>query len=324
MNFNNRVFGCAIIKSINANYNADFSHQPRTLPNGVVYATDKALKYSIKNYLKDNYPKETVFYFKRLNENFNPLDLDAAYEHHFPANKASKDKKIVAQDLLSCLDIRLFGATYANKKKEMAISIHGPVQINHGVNIWKENNIYSEQIMSPFSDEKKTEKKSEEKGVDEFEEKGATTLGRQSRLQEGHYIHHFSINPKNIADLTALVGDGAMSLQNKDIDKLKEALCSGVTYFDSAAKAGTDNEFLLWVQLKADSKTVLPNFTELIKLEKTAEINTFDLSAVKEITDELAADIEQIEIYYISQSVSVKNAPAKANKFDINTGKPIK
>jgi len=320
MSFNNRVFGCAIIKSINSNYNADFSHQPRTLPNGVVYATDKALKYSIKNYLKDNYPDETVFYFKRLNENFNPLDLDAAYEHHFPANKAATDKKTVAKDLLSCLDIRLFGATYANKKKKMAISIHGPVQINHGVNIWKENNIYSEQIMSPFSDEKK----SDNKDSDEFEEKGATTLGRQAKLQEGHYFHHFSVNPKNIADLTALAGDGAMSLQSGDIDKLKEALRSGVTYFDSAAKSGTDNEFLLWVQLKADSKTVLPNFTELIKLEKTADKNVFDLSAVKEITEEIAEDIEKIEIYYISQSVDVKNAPGNATQFDINTRKTIK
>lgn len=320
MGFNNRIFGCAIIKSINSNYNADFSHQPRTLPNGVVYATDKALKYSIKNYLKDNYEDETIFYFKRLNDNFNPLDLNAAYEHHFSANKDSKDKKIVAKDLLSCLDIRLFGATYANKKKGMAISIHGPVQINHGVNIWKENNIYSEQIMSPFSDEKK----SDDIDNNEFEEKGATTLGRQAKLQEGHYLHHFSVNPKNIADLTTLAGEGAKNLESEDIEKFKQALRSGVTYFDSAAKAGTDNELLLWIQLKSDSKTVLPNFTELIKLEKTADKNVFDLSSVKKITDEIASNIEKIEVHYISQNVSIKNAPANATQFDINTGKTIK
>ena len=29
--FKNRVFGCVVIKSVNSNYNADFSHQPRTL-----------------------------------------------------------------------------------------------------------------------------------------------------------------------------------------------------------------------------------------------------------------------------------------------------
>ena len=32
MEFNNRVFGCVVVKSINSNYNADFSGQPRTLP----------------------------------------------------------------------------------------------------------------------------------------------------------------------------------------------------------------------------------------------------------------------------------------------------
>ena len=32
--FKNRVFGCVAVKAINSNYNADFSGQPRTLPNG--------------------------------------------------------------------------------------------------------------------------------------------------------------------------------------------------------------------------------------------------------------------------------------------------
>ncbi len=52
--FKNRVFGCVVIKSLNSNYNADFSHQPRTLPDGTVYATDKALKYTVRNYIGKN------------------------------------------------------------------------------------------------------------------------------------------------------------------------------------------------------------------------------------------------------------------------------
>ena len=63
--FKNRVFGCVVVKAINSNYNADFSGQPRTLPNGKVYATDKALKYLIKNYLREM-NEERVFYFKTL------------------------------------------------------------------------------------------------------------------------------------------------------------------------------------------------------------------------------------------------------------------
>jgi CRISPR-associated protein Csh2 len=184
-NFKNRVFGCAMVKAINSNYNADFSGQPRTLPNGVVYATDKAFKYAIKNYLKDVYPQEIIFYFKSLNENLNPLSLDETYVRHFgdypKGSGKDKDKVLknnVARNLLRCLDIRLFGATFAG---ETNISVHGPVQINHGVNIWKENNIFTEQITSPFSN----------KANDPEAEKGMTTIGRQSKLEEGHYLHHF-------------------------------------------------------------------------------------------------------------------------------------
>ena len=57
--FKKRVYGCAIVKAINSNYNADFSGQPRTLPDGIVYATDKAFKYSItlipQHYYKYNF-----------------------------------------------------------------------------------------------------------------------------------------------------------------------------------------------------------------------------------------------------------------------------
>ena len=141
--FKNRVFGCAVVKAVNANYNADFSGQPRTLPNGTVYATDKAFKYTVKNYIKDVYDKETVFYFKSLNENMNPISLDEMYTKYFKEypKDSKKMKNEVAKNLLSCIDVRFFGATFAGKTN---ISVHGPVQINHGVNVWKENNIYSE------------------------------------------------------------------------------------------------------------------------------------------------------------------------------------
>jgi CRISPR-associated protein Csh2 len=246
-----------MVKAINSNYNADFSGQPRTLPNGVVYATDKAFKYAIKNYLKDVYPQEIIFYFKSLNENLNPLSLDETYVRHFgdypKGSGKDKDKVLknnVARNLLRCLDIRLFGATFAG---ETNISVHGPVQVNHGVNIWKENNIFTEQITSPFSN----------KANDPDAEKGMTTIGRQSKLEEGHYLHHFSVNPGNLSDIISLSGEDADTLSDADITKLKEAMRRGVTWYDSASKAGSENEMLIWVELKEDSKVVLPNFSNL-------------------------------------------------------------
>ena len=213
--FKNRVFGCAVVKAINSNYNADFSGQPRTLPSGIVYATDKAFKYTIKNYLKDVYSdSEYILYFKRLKNEFTPDDLTDAYKRRFQSEVRNDTIETIARNLLSCIDVRLFGATFAPKGegiKNKNISIHGPVQINHGVNIWKENNIFSEQIMSPFRNP----------GESGSEDKQATTLGRQSKLEEGHYLHHFSINPKNLIDVSTLAGEDAKKLSEDDILKLK-------------------------------------------------------------------------------------------------------
>lgn len=295
--FTNRVYGAAIIKSINSNYNADFSGQPRKLPNGTVYATDKALKYSIRNYWKEALA-EKVFYFKSLSEEMSPRTLDETYNFHFGDFKEKDKTKLrleVLSNILKCLDVKLFGGTYAGKTN---ISIHGTCQITHGLNKFVENVIYSEQIMSPF-------RNSNEASADST----MTTLGSQSRLQEGHYVHHFSVNPKNIEDdIERVSGEG---LTDTDIFKLKEGLRKGATYYDSAAKAGTENELLLWVQLKSDSKIVIPSFVNLIDVNEQKEI---DLSKVSSLLSEshIKNEIEKIEIYYNKSNTSVLNEPEGA------------
>jgi CRISPR-associated protein Csh2 len=311
--FKNRVFSAAIVKAVNSNYNADFSGQPRTLPDGTVYATDKAFKYTVKNYLKDVYPNEYIFNFKRLDEDLNPYTLEEAFKA-----KLGKDKELDAKkkeskqealnELLQCLDIRLFGATFAMKATggNIAVSIHGPVQVNHGMNIWHENNIYSEQILSPFRNPKDDEEK----------ETGQTTIGRQSKLQEGHYLHHISINPKNLDDHQ---DENTRKLNDEDINKLKEAMQRGATYYDSTSKSGTENELLVWVQLKEDSKVVLPNFSQLIKLKDEKQDNKVvaDLSEMNKVIEKFKNEIEVIEIYRNASSIEVENSPKEATINDI-------
>lgn len=303
--FKNRVYGFVSVKAINSNYNADFSGAPRTLPNGQVYATDKALKYTVRNFVKDMYPQEKVFYFKRLNSEMNPLSLDHAYSVTFPEHKdldaKKKDtKSVVITDILSCIDIRLFGSTFAKKAKggNIALSLHGPVQINHGVNIWNEGNIFAEQITSPFN--------SKEDSSNE-----QTTIGRQQKLEEGHYIHHFSINPKNIEEIASHGLEGTQTLSNEDIDILKEALRKGVTYYDSAAKAGCENEILFFVQLNKESRLVLPNFTEMLKMtdSKDGGKRYFDMNDIKDELAKYSNDIELCEIYYNTQTTEINNLP---------------
>ena len=307
--FKKRVYGCAIVKAINSNYNADFSGQPRTLPDGIVYATDKAFKYSIKKYLKDAYENVDVFYMKTLNDNLNPRSLDERYEYLFRAlPKDDTKKKDVAKNLLSCLDVKLFGATFTSGNN--SVSVHGPVQINHGVNIWKDNNIYTEQITSPFRNEKK--------GKDRETEKSMTTIGRQSRLEEGHYLHHFSINPGNLDDISEIVGEGA-KLSSADIDKLKVGMRCGVTWYDSASKAGCENEMLVWVELKEGSKLVLPSFATLINLEEEKENGkcVYDFEALTNKLEDIKSSVESVEVYYNKQTCILKNLTEEVKQYDI-------
>lgn len=368
-NFKNRVYGAIMVKAINANYNADFSGQPRKLPTGEIYSTDKANKYPIKNYIKDVYHNEKVLYFKRFNpkkNDFIPFSLSEAFCSMFPdlaetvisekkekikedtsqtkTNESSENtakesirlkatKKQVGQALLNCIDIRLFGATFAAKgtKKEdnVAISVHGPVQINYGVNLWKEGQVYSAQIMSPFRNP----------GDEDSEDKQATTLGRQSRLDEGHYIHPFSINPNNLRDIIEIAGENnCEKLSSLDIDILKEAMRRGVTWYDSTSKAGCENEMLVWVQLKEKSTIVLPNFSTLIELKqkKEEEKCVYDFSKLKEkLLEEYGKnekeealffknEVEKIEVYRNPQTVKLMLGESIEFKDDSIEGVTVK
>ena len=171
------------------------------------------------------------------------------------------------------------------------------------MNRYHESVIYSEQIMSPFRNP-----------GDKSEASTQTTLGTQSKLQEGHYVHHFSVNPKNLAADAERVGNDGIT--NDDVSKLKEGLRKGVSYYDSSAKAGTENELLLWVQLKEGSKAVFPSFVELVDVNETKEI---DLQKVSEILAQKhnASEIEKIELYYNSDTTTVINEPANSQFIEL-------
>lgn len=325
VSFTARVYGCAVIKAINSNFNADFAHQPRTLPDGRVYATDKALKHTVRRYLKNTYPQDGVLYYKRINDNMNPLTLADTYSYLTkPEGKGfeadSTDKKLVLRNLLGMQDVRLFGSTFAAKKGKFTVnlSIHGPVQFTHGLNQFfvgeqPTGDIYSEQISAPFSTDSGEEK-----------EAAQSTLGRQSKLREGHYVYHFSVNPKNLADLTSVLATDsaeAAGLTQQDTDRLKEALRVGVTYLDSASKAGSENELLLWVRLQDESKLVLPSFVEMVRVSRPVGGKArVELGPVRDLLAHVASEVAAIELYYLPEQTELVDAPEGAQHGHLLTG----
>lgn len=310
--FTQRVYGAVIVKSLDSNFNADFTHSPRTLPDGTVYATDKALKYTVRDYIRKYSPSEKLMYVQREGKDFKPLTLEQSYGLLFPEQKKESDETkhrlAVLTNLLSCIDIRLFGATFAIKGANT--SIHGPVQVNHGINRFPANEIYSEQIKAPFASEA---------GAD------MTTIGSQTNLREGHYVFHITVNPKNIEEIAkAATHDG---ISTDDITKLKEALTRGVTALDSSRKIGSENEALLWVTLKADSTKHLPNFTELISVKidtEKSEKRVIHCERIAEVLARVSAEIDSIELHYNPTTTSVVGLTGLTVKaFDIVSGQAM-
>jgi len=318
--YKNRMFGCIILKSINSNFNADFTHHPRTLPDGVVYSTDKALKYAVKDYFRKHLSNDRLFFVKRYNENLNPFDLVETYESLFPKTKVKDaDKLKILADILSCQDIRLFGATFAPKGKDIekkSISIHGPVQINHGVNRFPENEIYSEDILSPFRNP----------GEEESAEKGMSTIGNQTNLKEGHYVFHFSVNPKNTEELYNKVKGSKLFLSVDDIKNLKEAFNNAVTALDSSRKMGTENEATVFVQLIEGSKKMLPSFTEMVSIKRNSEKVEIDCTLANQNTQKINGDVASVEVYYNPTNTTIigLNKGGKVKHFNILSGEEIK
>ncbi len=301
--YSQRVYGAIIVKSINSNFNADFTHSPRTLPDGTVYATDKALKYAVKDYLRKQ--GNSLFYIQRNDsKELKPLTLDKTYDFLFTKGADKENKVTLLKNLLSCLDIRFFGATFAGKMGN--VSIHGPVQINHGVNRFPENEIYSEQIKAPFAGND---------GAD------MTTIGSQTNLREGHYVYHMSINPKNLSEYAQIAN--SEGLTHADIDTLKNTLRYCVTALDSSRKIGCENEALVWVTMKEGSTKHLPSFTELIDITRsTADTRIIDCTRLDAVLSSVADDIATIEVWYNPINTELKGLE-NASKYNLLSGSKL-
>ena len=311
-----RVYGVLGISAIMANWNADFSGYPKTITSGEIFGSDKALKYPMKKMWDDQGDK--VLYIKSLRfekgkkgaTSLIPRSLKERYEQLFQVEdlKKNTDVKEVLENLFQAVDVKNFGATFA--EASVNISITGAVQFGQGFNKYEECEPQEQPILSPFRDATKA---TEEKG----EAKNAT-LGTKIVTDEAHYFYPFVINPAAYREYMELgVTEG---YTEDDYNKFKETALVSATSYSTNAKEGCENEFAMFVE--TEPHLYLPNLTQYITFEKGENKNTIHISA-GEVLATLKEQIKSIEIYYNPSTTEIADDLEGAKYYHIVTRKEV-
>ncbi|MBU4446747.1 type I CRISPR-associated protein Cas7 [bacterium] len=315
--FKNRCYGLVIIKSENSNFNADFTGNPRRLPDekGTIYATDKALKYAIRRYWVDR--GKDVFVWRSHKENGTPRTRDERMdqirlkfskqinevEKKLRESFKNRNIKTPEQNMIiyktitsfifsNCIDTKLFGVTYTGTGP---LSLTGPVQISYGINKMPENTNYTSDILSPYADKP---------------DAGQTSIGKDTKNLEACYIYDFSINPKNIISHYNSSDDiqEMMQLNIKDIDALKDALKYAVTSLDTTSKKDSENVMLLFITMPKDSNQFLPSMKNLVKISKNNGKTEIDLSELTAFLKDKTT--ETVELFYNKKIIKISGEDA--------------
>lgn len=323
---NKRVYGVLGISSIMANWNADFTGYPKTISDGTVFGSDKALKYPMKK-MWDNEGKKVLYIksmkFSDKNSALVPRSLKERYEYIFNVKnlKDCKDIKEVLTNLMSAVDVKNFGATFA--EKEINISVLGAIQFGQGFNKYEGTTAEEQQILSPFRDSKDKKKSEDKKLTLETEatskEAKNSTVGTKITSNEAHYFYPFVVNPSAYKELVELgVTEG---YTEEDYQNFKRTALVSATSFVTNAKEGCENEFALFVETEPD--LYLPNLSEYINFEKSEGKNQIDLVMCGEFLNQLSDKIKEVEIYYNPYTTELTNNISNAKVFNIITQKEV-
>ncbi len=106
----NRVYGLAGISANMSNWNADFTGRPKTVSDGTIFGSDKALKYSVKNYWVNQ--GEAVLYYKSFilpekgsdKEKLQPKDLIERYHEVYGVEVTDKSssREVLKKSAINC------------------------------------------------------------------------------------------------------------------------------------------------------------------------------------------------------------------------------
>lgn len=303
-----RVYGVLGVSSIMANWNADFTGYPKTTSSGQIFGSDKAFKYPMKKMWEQQ--GEKVLYIKSLHfekktGNLVPRSLKERYEVIFGVEdlKSCKEPKEVIENLFKAIDVKNFGATFAEEKNN--ISITGAVQFGQGMNYYEESEAQEQQILSPFRDSKVEDAKN-------------STLGTKIVSDEAHYFYPFVVNPLAYKEYIELgVTEG---YTEEDYKKFKETSLVAATSYATNAKEGCENEFGFFVETKSDC--YLPNLTSMISFKKGEEKNKISVNCGS-LLNEMKEQIEKVEIYYNPSTTEIETDIEGVKYYHIVTQKEV-
>lgn len=309
---NKRVYGVIGIKSVMANWNADFEGNPKTISDGKIFGSDKALKYPMKKMWQSE--GEKVLYIKSFKEDekdkkLRPRSLKERYEYIFGVEdlKKQKESNVILKNLFDAIDVKNFGATFAEEGNNIGIT--GAVQIAQGFNKYEDSQTEEQQILSPFRDGTK-------------DDADQSTLGTKIVSNEAHYVYHFAINPDAYADFVEMgVTDG---YSEEDYQRFKEAALTSATSFNTNSKVGCENELAVFVE--TDKNTYLPDLSQYVFFEKSDNEDENDTIKLNfgGILNDVKDKIQSVEIYYNPYTTNVVADISNAKMMNIFTQDEVK
>ena len=317
INMDYRVYGVIGIKSVMANWNADFTGYPKTTSDGSVFGSDKALKHPQKvMWDKDG---KKVLYIKslKLDKKKNVVahrTLKERYEFLFNVPDLKKEKKQdeVIKNLFTAIDVKQFGATFAEEGNNVGIT--GAVQIGQGFNKYEDSYAEEQQILSPFIDAKAKDKNKN------GEEAKATTLGTKIVSNEAHYIYPFAITPSAYDEYVKLGLTNGYT--EEDYRDFKESALVSATAFNTNSKLGCENEIAVFVEV--EKECYLPDLAQFVTFTKgqNGEKNTITLGFDKLLCS-LKERVKKVEIYYNPYTTVLSHDIKNAQVYNIFTKEEV-
>ena len=306
---NIRVAGAVSIGMRMGSWNAGFDGRPRALSDAQMFASDKALKYAVRDALT-NMGEKVLYRRSKCFEKGNlvPMGLDArtmllsGIQDQKEFSELKKDNKAFLTKLFECEDVRLFGATYASK--EVNFGITGPAQIGFGLEVTDAEELEVE-VLSPFPNSAKAEKNGETDRQN--------TMGNRVITPEAHYFYPVSVNSRATAEYSELLGTECFNAG--DEAKFESALMHGATDLASCTKLGAVAEFGIFAELKGNAS--VPDMTRYLSIEKENGSRvriTFDSAAFCERYENrigevrIYADTESTDVAFTGRQFAVTDA----------------